>query len=104
MVFSQRIPKNQLHSEAKRLFNKVEDDRFITIQSFYKNQFALVIDLRSIEDNLKHATGKKIVNTQSGILLEIIKLATAVDVTCRIYVLSDGLVNFTNNNISSIQY
>ena len=43
----------------------------------------LVIDLRSIEDNMKHATGKKIVNTQSGFLRKIGKLATTVDVMCR---------------------
>ena len=105
MMYSQGIPKNRFYSEAKRLFNKVEDyDRFITIQSFYKDRFALVIDLRSIEDNMKHATGKRIVNTQSGVLLEITKLVTTVDVTCRIYLLSDGLVNFVNNNLSSIQY
>ena len=35
-------------------------DRFMSIQSFYKDLFALVIDLRSIEDNMKHGTGKKI--------------------------------------------
>ena len=105
MVYSQGIPKNRLYSEAKRLFNQVDDyDRLIRVQSFYKDRFALVIDLRSIEDNMKHATGKKIVNTQSGVLLEIAKLATGVDLTCRIYVLSDTLVNFVNNDISSIQY
>ena len=105
MVYSQGIPKNRFYDEAKRVFNEVPDcDRFITSQSFYKDHFALVVDLRSIEDNMKHATGKRIINTQSGVLLEITKLATAVDVTCRVYVLSDGLVNFVNNDINSIQY
>ena len=55
----------------------------MSIQSFYKDLFALVIDLRSIEDNMKHATGKKIVNTESGFFLEKSKLATTVDVMCR---------------------
>ena len=105
MLYSQGIPKSRLYDEAKRVFNKVPDsDRFITPQSFYKTHFALVVDLRSIEDNMKYATGKRIINTQSGVLLEITKLATAEDVTCRVYVLSDGLVNFINNDISSIQY
>ena len=84
IVYSQGIDKNRFYSEVKRVFNKVEDyDRFMSIQSFYKDLFALVIDLHSIEHNMKHATGKKIVNTQSGFLLEISKLATAVDVMCR---------------------
>ena len=84
IVYSQGINKNRFYSEVKRVLNKVEDyDRFMSFQSFYKDLFALVIDLRLIEDNMKHATGKKIVNTQSGFLLEISKLATAVDVMCR---------------------
>ena len=60
----------------------------MSIQSFYKDQFALVIDLRSIERNMKHATGKNIVNTQSGFLLEISKQCPEH------VVLNDGLVNF----------
>ena len=87
------------------MFNEVPDsDRFITPQSFYKTHFALVVDLRSIEDNMKYVTRKRIINTQSGVLLEITKQATTEDVTCRVYVLSDELVNFVNNDISSIQY
>ena len=85
MIYSKGINKNRFYMEVKHVFNKVEDyDCFMgSIQSFYKDLFALVIDLRSIEDNMKHATGKKIVNTQSGFLLEISELATTVDVTCR---------------------
>ena len=84
IVYRQGINKNRFYSEVKRVFKKMEDyDRFMSIQSFYKDLFALVIDLRSIEDNMKHATGKKIVNTQSVFLLEIRKLATTVDVMCK---------------------
>ena len=91
MVYSQCINKNRFHGEARSVFNKVEDyDRFISIQSFYKDRFSLVIDLCSLEDNAKHSTGKKIVNIQSSVLLELSKLATNLVVTCRIYVLSDG--------------
>ena len=104
-VYSQGIPKNRFYSEAKRVFNSVEDyDRFITIREFYNSKFALVIDLRAIEDNSRHGAGKKVINTQSGVLLEITKLATTTNVKCRIYVLSDGLVNFVNNGLKTIQY
>ena len=65
-VYSQGIPKNRFYSEAKRVFNSVEDyDRFITIREFYNSKFALVIDLRAIEDNTRHGAGKKVINTQS---------------------------------------
>ena len=104
-VYSQGIPKNRFYSEAKKVFNSVEDyDRFITIREFYNSKFALVIDLRAIEDNSRHGAGKKVINTQSGVLLEITKLATTTNVKCRIFVLSDGLVNFVNNGLKTIQY
>ena len=77
------------------MFNSVEDyDGFITIREF----------LRAIEDNSSHGARKKVINTQSGVLLEMTKLATTTNVKCRIFVLSDGLVNFVNNNLQSIQY
>ena len=44
------------------------------------------------------------INTQSGVILEITKLATTTNVKCRIFVLSDSVVNFVNNNLQSIQY
>ena len=57
-VYSQGIPKNRFYSEAKRVFNNVADyDRFITIRQFYSDTFALVIDLRAIEDNSHHGAG-----------------------------------------------
>lgn len=91
MVYSQCINRNRFYGEAKSVFNKVKDyDRFISIQSFYKDRFSLVIDLCPIEDNVKRSTGKKIVNIQSGVVLELSKLATTLVVTCRIYVLSEG--------------
>ena len=103
-VYSQGLPKNRFYSEEKRVFNNVEDfDRFITIRQFYNDKYELAIDLRAIEDNSRHGAGKKVINTQSGILLKITKLSTMVDVKCRIYVLSNGLVNFVSNNLQSIQ-
>ena len=67
MVYSQGINKNGFYSEAKREFNQVQDYvRLISIQSFYNYLFALVIDLRSIVDNMKHETCKKSANTQLG--------------------------------------
>ena len=73
-VYSQGIPKERFYDEAKRLLgNKMEKDEFMKPQKFYKDKFALVIDLRSNEEMQKTGHGKKIVNTQNGILLEINK-------------------------------
>ena len=75
-VFSQGLPKSRFFEEAKRFFcpmcEKSMADEFMSIDKFYRDGFALVIDLRSTQDDTTGG-GKKIVNTQSGVLLEITK-------------------------------
>jgi hypothetical protein len=108
-VFSQGLPiaKSRFFEEAKRFFcpmcEKSMADEFMSIDRFYKDGFALVIDLRSTQDDTTGG-GKKIVNTQSGVLLEITKKATTADVQCNIFIVSDALLNFVNRDLSSIQY
>ena len=106
-VFSQGLPKSRFFEEAKRFFcpmcEKSMADEFMSIEKFYKDGFALVIDLRSTQDDTTGG-GKKIVNTQSGVLLEITKKATTADVQCNIFVVSDALLNFPDKDLSSIQY
>ena len=46
-------------------------------------------DSPGCRDNMKHATGK---------------LERSVDVTCRIFVISDSEVLFVNHNLTNIQY
>ena len=104
-VYSQGVPKSRFYEEAKRLFGQKEvKDQFMTVEKFYKDKFALVIDLRSHEEVNKTAHGKKIVNTQNGVLLEIKKKAHNGNINCNIFVVSDGLVNFINKDLQSIQY
>ena len=76
----------------------------MSVKSFFKNRFALVVDLRSHPDNEKTGQGKRIMNTQNGVLLEIKKRAHTGVLKCHIFVVSDGLVNMVNNDLQSIQY
>ena len=79
-VYSQGIPKSRLHEEAGRLFGRYRNyENMVPIRSFYKDQFACVIDLRTHDDNHATGTGKKLVNTQSGVLLEIKKAVTTAN-------------------------
>ena len=100
-VYSQGIPKSRFYEEASRVFGCSEE--VATMRKFYKDQFALVIDLRTINDNVT-GTGKKIINTQSGILLEIKKTAITANVMCKLFVISDGLLNISNRDLDNIQY
>ena len=69
----------------------------LSTQEFYKDKYAIVIDLKTVDDETVVGSGRRLVGTQSGILLEIEKLATTVDLMCHILVISDGLVRFANN-------
>ncbi|CAB3995044.1 Hypothetical predicted protein [Paramuricea clavata] len=106
-VFSQGLPKSRFFEEAKRFFcpmcEKSMADEFMSISRFFSTGFALVVDLRSTQDDTTGG-GRKIVNTQSGVLMEIKKRATTADIQCNIFVVSDALLNFASRDLSSIQY
>ena len=105
VVYSQGVPKSRFYDEAKRLLSNGDDkDSFLTVEKFFRDKFALVIDLRAHEEQSKTGHGKKIVNTQNGVLLEISKGTHTGNLNCHIFVVSDGLVNFVSNNLQSIQY
>ena len=105
-IYLQGIPKRRFFEEACRLFHNGygNNDQNMTIEKFYKDSFALCIDLRTLGDNFVHRNGKKLVNTQSGLLLEITKTAVTANVMCNIFVKSDGLLTIVNKDLSSIQY
>ena len=102
-IYSQGIPKSRFHEEAGRLFGRYHNcEKTVPIREFYKDQFACVIDLRTYEDSNVFGVGKKLVNTQSGVLLEIKKLATTANVMCKIFVVSDGMLNIRNKNLEKV--
>ena len=105
-IYSQGFPKRRFFKEAFRLFHcgYADCESMMSIEKFYKDSFALCIDLRTFQDNFVYGNGKKIVNTQSGILLEITKTAISANVMCNIFVISDGLLIIINKDLSSIQY
>ena len=105
-IYSQGMPKSRFFEEAFRIFHCGYEscESVMSLEKFYKDAFALCIDLRTINDDFVYGDGKKLVNTQSGILLEIKKKAITANVKCHIFVLSDGLLNIVNKDLSSIQF
>ena len=105
MVYSQGVGKEYLYKEATRFFgSELTKDSYLNVESFYKDKFALVIDLRATRDAEASGQGKEIVNTQNGVLLEIKKKAYSSDLVCSLFVISYGLINFINNGLQNIQY
>jgi hypothetical protein len=86
-VYSQGIPKTRLYEEVRRLFGTGEISHQ-TLTNFFKDKkFALVIDLRTVNDVNTYGNGAKIQNTQSGIL-----------------VLSDGVIKIANGQLTGVRY
>ena len=94
------IPKDKFFLEAKRLFG----DRGVTESTFYLgSQFGLVVDLRTTSEknpfgNRKEMSKKK----ESQISIEIKKKPTENNVTCHVFLLSDGVAEFEGADLEEI--
>ncbi|CAB3997576.1 Hypothetical predicted protein [Paramuricea clavata] len=100
-VYSQGLTYENFYDEAKRLFgmaNNACNDN-ISVRKFYKSKFALVIDLRAVDDSHIVGSGKKLLGDNPGILLEIETDAMSEDILCNIFVLSDGLINISEKTL-----
>ena len=102
-VYNQGMNKDKLFKEARRLFLNRKRD-VMEIDDFYSKHFALVVDMRTFNDGNVFKSGKRLISTQSGILLEISKEATTKDIMCYAFVVSDGLVNIKNKTLQDIVY
>ncbi|CAB3995062.1 Hypothetical predicted protein [Paramuricea clavata] len=103
-VYSQGITKPRLYEEARRLFGTGEISHQTLTNFFQDKKFALVIDLRTVNDVSTFGNGAKIQNTQSGILVEITKKVTTANVVCHMFVLSDGFIGIDNGQLTGVQY
>lgn len=103
-VYSQGLNMSRLFIEAKKVFLNRKRDTLPITEFFSDNKFALTIDLRTFNDNNVSNNGTKILNTQSGIFLDITKEATTTDLICYIFVVSDGFVNIVNKSLQSVDY
>ena len=93
-VYSQGLSRSEVYDKAKRFFGSLKDvnNGNLSKVNFLKNKYALVIDLRTVdEENVVHS-GRRLIGTQSGVLIEIEKLATSVDLLCHVFIVSDGKV------------
>ena len=100
-VYSNGITTDDLYREAKRVFH-VENSN-MTEKKFYDKKFALVVDLRSTDDNNAMNAGHNVTDTKSGVQLIITKKATSKDVIGEIYALSDAAVTITEGSFRRLK-
>ena len=101
MIYSQKLPNKRMFEEAQRLFENDMENPEMKALDFYKDKYALWIDLRTTYSKNTFGEGMKLVETQNGILLEINKEATTKDVECHIFILSDASISFSNGRANN---
>ena len=96
------IGKTAMYRAAIDFFLDNTENTITQEEFFCDNKFSLVLDLRVVNDKNVISGGKQIFNTQDGISIEIEKKATGKDLTCYMFVVSDGLINITDKTVTHV--
>ena len=95
-VYSEGLDKSEIYEETRRFFGKANDTNNDNLDklSFLKNKYALVVDLRTVDqENVIHS-GRRIIGTQAGIMIKIKRLPTSTDLNCHVFVVADRSISF----------
>ena len=77
----------------------------INIASYYTNKYALCLDIRTIDDNALHGSGRRLENTSEGIQLQITKKAeSAGKLSCYLYIFQDAQINISDARFLNVVY
>ena len=85
------IRESDIYKEALRFFGDPDHlERNLEVEEFYNNKFAFVVDFRTAPEKDVVDTGRKLLRTQAGLLLEITKETTAKDLIVYPYAIADA--------------
>ena len=104
-IYSQGLAKRDMYREAVRFFSNNECEKYsgtncIPRRKYYTDKFTCVIDFRTVDDNTVSGSGRKLVGTQAGILLQIGKETTMTDLTCHVFIIADGVINIMGASLN----
>ena len=97
-IYSEGLAKHDMYREAVRFFTNTE--KYLGRRKYYTDKFACAIDFRTVDDDTVSGSGRKLVGTQAGILLEIEKETTTTDVSCHVFVIADSLINILGTSLN----
>ena len=108
-IYSEDLAKRDMYREAVRFFGSSTREKYlgskcVSRRKFYTNKFACVIDFRTVDDENVSGSGRKLIGTQAGILLEIEKEVTTTDLSCHAFVVADGIINIVENKLQGVEY
>ena len=98
------LMQRKIYDEARRYFGTKDVKDNVSCREYYTNKFAMVIDFRTVDDDTVVVSGRRLMGTQSGILLEIEKDVITENLNCHIMVVADGLVNNVDKQTQSLEY
>ena len=103
-VYSQGLDPAAIYGEVTRRFQD-----FVSPTDFFKDKYALWVDMRTSDDNDIHGQGLKLVSTQDGVTLEIKRTGNTSagntdKINCHIFVVSDAQMSIEGNQLKSIAY
>ena len=102
MLYNNKIEGKDFWEEAYR-FSKPKNNKKLFIDM--KDNFGLLIDLRSMRDQSLRGSGTRLVNTKDGVQLELERKASGSgDVKCHVFVISDSQMNIMGQQLESVQY
>ena len=109
-IYSDGLKKRDMYKEAVRFFGSSTCDKYlgskcISRRKYYTDKFALVVDFRTVDDDTVSGSGRELVGTQAGILMEIEKEATTSDLNCHVFVLADAMIDIVGTKLNgSVKY
>ena len=64
-VYSQGLARSEIYNEAKRFFGTMSDtcNDNLPTRDFYKDKYAIIIDLRTVDDETVVGSGRRLVGT-----------------------------------------
>ena len=103
-IYSEGLAKRDIYRDAIRFFGSSTCEKYlgskcVSRRKFYTDKFACVIDFRTVDDQNVSGSGRKLVGTQAGILMEIEKETTSTDLSCHVFVVADGIINIVGNKL-----
>ena len=103
-IYSEGLAKRDMYREAVRFFSSAECEKYlgtncVTRRKYYTDKFACVIDFRTVDDETVSGSGRKLVGTQAGILLQLEKEATTTNLSCHVFVIADSLIDILDTSL-----
>ena len=103
-LYSEGLARRDMFDEAQRFFGNGLRNSFVSLEKFYVDKFACVLDFRTVDDEKVSGSGRNLIGTQAGILLEIEKKATSKNLACHVFVVADGIIDVVENKLQKLKY